>query len=45
MRFKVVDTLTGKAPNLEKVALTEDWARDLIYCDMEAFAVTSTSCG
>lgn len=33
--FTVIDTKTGKYPNLEQIALKEDWAKNLIYCDME----------
>ena len=35
--FKVLDTKTDKPPNLEKIALKEDWAKGLIYCDMQGF--------
>lgn len=37
--FTVVDTLTGKYPDMRKIALKEEWAKELIYCDMEGFAV------
>lgn len=37
--FEVVDTKTGKYPDLEKIALKEDWAKHLMYCDMEGFAI------
>ena len=33
--FDVVDTKTGEYPDLEKIALKEDWAKHLMYCDME----------
>jgi hypothetical protein len=39
MRFKVVDPRTGEYPDLRRIALTEDWARGLMYCDMEGFAL------
>lgn len=39
MKFRVIDRKTGKAPDLEKIALEEEWAKGLIYCDMEGFAV------
>lgn len=39
MQFKVIDNKTGKEPDMEKIALEEDWAKDLIYCDMEGFAL------
>lgn len=37
--FNVVDTKTGEYPELEKIALKEDWAKHLMYCDMEGFAI------
>ena len=37
--FKVTDTQTGEEPDLEEIALNEDWAKELIYCDMEGFAL------
>ena len=37
--FDVVDTKTGEYPELEKIALKEDWAKHLMYCDMEGFAI------
>ena len=39
MEFNVIDKQTGKEPDLEKIALNEDWAKDLIYCDMDGFAI------
>lgn len=39
MKFRVIDNKTGKEPDLEKIALEEDWAKNLIYCDMEGFAI------
>ena len=37
MKFDVIDLITGKYPDLEKIALHEEWAKGLIYCDMEGF--------
>lgn len=37
--FSVIDKKTGKYPDLEKIALEEDWAQCLMYCDMEGFAL------
>lgn len=37
--FTVIDKKTGKYPDLEKIALEEDWAEGLIYCDMNGFAI------
>lgn len=39
MKFTVIDTKTGNSPDIEKIALTEEWAKDLMYCDMEGFAI------
>lgn len=38
-KFTVVDRQTGKYPNLKKIASEEDWAKTLIYCDVDAFAI------
>lgn len=37
--FTVIDTHTGKAPDIEEIARMEDWARQLVWCDMEGFAI------
>lgn len=37
--FKVIDALTGKEANIEKIALCEDWAKRLVYSDMDGFYV------
>lgn len=39
MKFEVIDTKTGKYPDLWKIARKEDWAKSLCYCDMEGFAI------
>lgn len=39
-RFTVIDMETGEYPNLQKIALTEKWARGFIPYEMEGFAVT-----
>lgn len=39
MTFHVIDKTTGREPDLEKIALTEDWASHLMYCDMSGFAL------
>lgn len=39
MTFRVIDKKTGKEPDLRKIALKEEWAQGLIYCDMEGFAI------
>jgi hypothetical protein len=35
----VVDAETGAEPDLEAIALHELWAKGLIYCDMEGWAI------
>ena len=40
MRFKVIDKKTGKEADTYKIALKEEWATSLIYCDIEGFAIT-----
>lgn len=37
--FQIIDCLTGLKPDLEEIALREPWAKGLIYCDMEGFAI------
>ena len=37
--FDVIDKKTGTYPDLWKIALEEDWAKGLCYCDMEGFAI------
>lgn len=39
MIFFVVDKKTGREANPERIALKEEWAKGLIYCDMEGFAM------
>ena len=39
MNFTVIDNKTGEYPDLCKIALEEEWAKGLIYCDMEGFAL------
>jgi len=39
MRFQVIDTKTGVEPDMRKIALEEEWAKRLTYCDMEGFAI------
>ncbi len=40
MTFNVIDKKTGKYPDVEKIALEEDWAKSLVHCDMEGFSIT-----
>ena len=37
--FHVIDKITGKEADLYEIALNEEWALGLIYCDMEGFAI------
>jgi len=39
MIFNVIDKNTGKLADMEQIALNEDWAKHLCYCDMEGFAI------
>jgi len=38
--FWVLDKKTGKEADPYNIALHEDWAKELCYCDMEGFAIT-----
>jgi hypothetical protein len=37
--FRVLDAESGKEPDVEEIALHEPWAKALIYCDMEGWAI------
>ena len=37
--FRVIDTLTGEKADPYEIALHEEWAKNLVYCDMEEFAI------
>lgn len=37
--FKVFDNNTGKEADPSDIALHEEWAKNLVYCDMEGFAL------
>ncbi len=39
VQFRVIDTKTGKEADPEAIAVDEEWADGLIYCDMEGFAI------
>lgn len=39
MEFEVKDKKTGKYADVERIARREKWAKDLMYCDMEGFAI------
>lgn len=35
--FTIIDKRTGDVPDAEKIAYEEEWARSLIYSDIEGF--------
>ena len=37
--FTVIDTKTGKEADEYEIALHEDWAKELCYCDMDGWAI------
>jgi len=37
--FTVIDNKTGKEADIYAIALKEEWANHLMYCDMEGFAI------
>lgn len=37
--FRVIDTKTGKEADTYEIALHEDWAEHLIYCDIDGWAI------
>ncbi len=39
MEFKVFDNLTKEEADTEEIARNEDWAKDLMWMDMEGFAI------
>lgn len=39
LSFKVIDRRTMSEADIGKIALTEAWADDLTYCDMQGFAI------
>jgi hypothetical protein len=39
MAFMVIDTKTRKEADTCQIALKEEWAKGLIYCDMEGFFI------
>ena len=38
--FTVIDNTTGAYPDCYEIALTEEWAKHLMYCDIDCFAIT-----
>lgn len=39
MTFTVIDSKTGEYPDLKHIVRTEEWAQNLILCDMEGFCI------
>ena len=37
--FRVIDTKTGKEADTYDIALHEEWAKHLIYCDIDGWAI------
>ena len=37
--FHVIDTSTGAEPDTMQLALKEEWAKNLVYCDIEGWAL------
>lgn len=35
--FHVIDKTTGKEPDTYNIALHEEWAKRLVYCDIDGF--------
>lgn len=44
MSFKVIDTETGEVADIVQIALNEPWAKNLIYCDMDGWAMQEDGC-
>ena len=39
VKVLVIDKKTGKEADIYNIALKEEWAKNLIYCDMQGFAI------
>jgi hypothetical protein len=37
--FSVIDNETNELADIAQIALDEEWAKELMYCDMEGFAI------
>lgn len=44
MKFRVIDPKTGEYPDVAKIALTEEWAKDLAYYDIDGFYIDEDGC-
>ena len=41
-KFTVIDNKTGHYPDCGRIARREKWAKRLIYCDIDEFAITES---
>lgn len=39
MKFRVIDKKTNEQADEQAIALNEEWAKYLCYCDMDGFAI------
>lgn len=39
MNFYVIDKNTGKEADTQKIVLEEEWAKGLVYCDIDGFYI------
>ena len=37
--FRVIDSKTGEEADTREIALHEEWAKSLIYCDIDGWAI------
>ena len=40
MKFKVIDNNTKQEADVERIATSEEWAKNLCHYDIEGFAIT-----
>lgn len=40
MKFKVIDNNTKQEADVERIAICEEWVKNLCHCDIEGFAIT-----
>lgn len=38
-KIEVTDKKTGAYPDVQKIAMEEGWAKNLVYCDIAGFAL------
>lgn len=39
IRFDIIDKTTRQYPDTYEIARREEWAKHLVYCDIEGFAI------